>query len=85
MDHNGIAYLDGHFSVCAEAPAWWSLKANWPDDSVVQHELSHNFGALDHSTPAECIMDYWDAFWGTDSWCTDCWSVVNANVWGPNG
>jgi len=85
MDHNGIAYLDGHFSVCAERPSLDSNAVNWPDDSVVQHELSHNFGALDHTTIADCIMDYFDAFFGTDKWCTNCWNIVNANVWGPNG
>jgi len=85
-DHNGVAHLDGYYSVCAEAPVWW--RANWPDDSVAQHELSHNFDAQDAEESGgqctdSCIMDYWDAFWGTDEWCPYHWDIVDAGVWGP--
>ncbi|HJH26696.1 MAG TPA: hypothetical protein C5S37_07975, partial [Methanophagales archaeon] len=64
MDHNGMAYLNGFFSVCA-------VKASgldWPHDSIAQHEISHNFNAIDQGTwyweHPECIMNYNWAYWG---------------------
>ncbi|MDD2665991.1 MAG: hypothetical protein PHD13_00555 [Methanocellales archaeon] len=60
-DHNGVAQLSGYYSVCAESPVYW--RANWPDDSVAQHELSHNFDAEDQADSGgectdSCIMDH---------------------------
>lgn len=85
-DHNGLGQRSGYYSVCAEAPVYW--RANWPDDSVAQHELSHNFDAQDADKSGgqctdSCIMDYLDAFLGTDEWCPYHWNIVNAGVWGP--
>ena len=90
---NGIGVLSGHYSLCAEAPVWWVGKVNWPDDSVVQHELSHNFDAQDQdesggNCKGECIMNYYWAWnWGagTDRWCSYHYGIVENGVWGPNG
>jgi hypothetical protein len=43
LDNNGRAYIDGAYSVCAVSASG----VDWPHDSIVQHEISHNFGALD--------------------------------------
>lgn len=43
LDHNGRAYRNGAYSVCAVQAGG----VDWPHDSIVQHEISHNFGALD--------------------------------------
>jgi len=86
-NHNGVAdKVGGHYSVCVQVPGFGY--ANWPDDSIAQHEISHNFDAQDgHKSGGQCtdscIMDYWDAFWGTDEWCSYHWDIVNAGVWGP--
>lgn len=92
-NRNGIGYISWHYSVCAETPAWWTGRANWPDDSVVQHELSHNFDAQDQhesgtNCTGECIMNYywaWNRGAGTDKWCSYHYSIVESGVWGPNG
>ena len=65
LDHNGIAdKLNGFFSVGSEEPCCG--KANWPDGSVAQHEISHNFNADEGGywcwEHPECIMNYCHAF-----------------------
>ena len=86
LDHNGIAVRNGFHSVGSENPyhpPWWP---DWPDDSVAQHELSHNFNAYDQGTwcweHPECIMNHCWAYLGTDKWCDDCWHRVFINIWG---
>jgi hypothetical protein len=84
LDHNGraIAY-NGFYAVGSEnVPYVW----DWPEDSVVQHEISHLFNAPEGETwPWEhpkCIMNYWYAWEGADVWCSDCWDIVYNNIWG---
>ena len=64
MDHNGIAYKNGFFSACSTEAAGM----DWPHDSIVQHEVSHNFNAEEGGWwPWEhpiCIMNYFWAWWG---------------------
>ena len=96
LDRNGIAYPDGTwyhsdgtwgafapFAIASEnIPAEW----DWPEDSVVQHEMSHLFDAPDRGTwwweHPECIMNYWYAYWGTDIWGSEDWTRVYHNIWG---
>jgi len=80
MDHNGMAkHLDAFYCVCSDTASG----ADWPHDSIVQHETSHLFNASDHGyTGPNCIMTYWYAYWGTDIWCDSCSGVVNENIWG---
>ena len=56
-------------------------------ESIVQHEISHLFNAPDggqwkNEHPAECIMNYEWAFWGTAIWCSTDASIVSNNIWG---
>ncbi len=91
-DHNGMAYPDGvwynwdgtwgKFSPYALCACRTFSGVDWPHDSIAQHETSHLFGADDHTSITPCIMDYWDAFWGVDVWCGDCYSCVNENIIG---
>jgi len=80
MDHNGMAYVNGFYSVCAVKAS----TPDWPHDSIAQHEISHNFNAKDQGTwfweHPECIMNYNWAYWGTDKWCSDCGNTVNGNI-----
>ena len=59
---------------------------DWPHDSIVQHEVSHNFNAEEGGWwPWEhpiCIMNYFWAWWGVDVWCDECWNRVYVNVQG---
>ncbi len=83
MDHNGAADINGWFSVCATVA---DDGVDWPHDSIVQHEVSHNFNAPEGGTwwyeHPECIMNYWYAYWGTDIWCNTCWNKVYGNIRG---
>lgn len=85
MDHNGVAYQNGWFSVCATVA---DDGVDWPHDSIAQHEVSHNFNAPEGGTwwweHSKCIMNYWYAYWGTDIWCTSCWNKVNVNIDGTS-
>lgn len=74
LDHNGIAWRPGSFSVCAVK----ALGVDWPHDSIVQHEVSHNFDAEDQNSilHPECIMNYVYAQQGTNIWCTPCRNTV---------
>lgn len=83
LQNNGMARLNGWFAVGSEdVPYIW----NWPEDSVVQHEISHNFNAPDRGTwyweHPECIMNYNWAYWGTDIWCSTDWNIVFNNIQG---
>ncbi len=88
LDHNGIAYMNGYNDKTGEyipyAVGSETGPTDWPDDSVVQHEISHLFNAPDRGTWSwehpECIMNYWYAFWGTDKWCSDDWWIVYGNI-----
>ncbi|MGD9778621.1 hypothetical protein [Methanomethylovorans sp.] len=75
MDNNGRAWRPGSFSVCGTTAAG----LDWPHDSIVQHEVSHNFDANDHYT-VDCIMDYEDAYSGVDTWCYDCRNIVRNGI-----
>jgi len=80
LDHNGVAYRDGPYSLCAVEASG----VDWPHDSIVQHEISHNFGALDQGTyineHPECIMNYNWAYFGTNIWCSDCANDVQYGI-----
>ncbi|WP_292467239.1 M12 family metallo-peptidase [Methanolobus sp.] len=78
MDNNGRAYLNGAYSVCATSAAG----VDWPHDSIVQHEISHNFGANDQNSlfHPTCIMNYVYAYTGTDVWCTSCANTVRYGI-----
>ena len=80
LDHNGIAKGDGPYSLCAVEASG----VDWPHDSIVQHEISHNFGALDQGTyineHPECIMNYNWAYFGTNIWCSDCANDVQYGI-----
>jgi hypothetical protein len=79
MDKNGIAYGSWAFALCADT----ADGADWPHDSIVQHEVSHNFDAADQNSalhPA-CIMKYVSAYSGIDVWCTSCGITVNNGIY----
>jgi hypothetical protein len=87
LDNNGRAYIDGPYSVCAVSASG----VDWPHDSIVQHEISHNFGALDQDwfslfmntliyEHPECIMNYMWAYSGTNIWCSDCEDDVQYGI-----
>lgn len=77
MDHNGMAYHNGPVSVCADTADGF----DWPHRQIVQHEISHNFGAAEGGwfswEHPECIMNYEWAYLGTTKWCTSCKNAVN--------
>lgn len=77
MDHNGRAYRNWAFALCSDT----ADGLDWPHRQLVQHETSHNFGALDQGYYAwehpECIMNYMWAYGGTTIWCTSCKNTVN--------
>ena len=80
LDHNGIAYLNGFYAVGSENP---THPFDWPEKSVVQHEISHNFNAPDHGYIGPyCVMTYLYGYLGVDKWCSDCWDTVYRNIWG---
>lgn len=73
--NNGIANIDGPFSVCSETRI---LGVDWDHDEIAQHELSHNFGAHDEGvvlTP--CIMHYLSAYQGVTAWCVHSGNEVD--------
>lgn len=80
LDHNGRAGRDDSFSVCAVQADGF----DWPHDSIVQHEISHNFGAVDQgyytNEHAQCIMNYQWAYSGTNVWCTNCGDDVEYGI-----
>ncbi len=78
MDNNGRAYRSGAYAVCTDT----ADGVDWPHDSIVQHEVSHNFDALDQNsdTHPACIMNYASAYAGTDVWCTSCGNTVNNGI-----
>lgn len=64
-------------------------------DNILQHELSHLYGAPDHSLPnLDCIMNLYSVDAGldgsrpylftTENWCSDCITIINENkeTWG---
>lgn len=87
--NNGNAVRDGYYSVAATKANW---KVDWPHDSIVQHEVTHNFGQKEDGDalidePGTCIMDYSDAYWGTNQWSDhssndipDHWAGTESNV-----
>ena len=82
MDHNGRGNFGGPYSVCTDT----ADGVDWPHDSIVQHEVSHNFdadegGYLKYEHPAECIMNYQWAYGGTNIWCSSCSNIVNNGIW----
>ena len=86
MDNNGRAWKCdtqpyGPFAICADT----ADGVDWPHDSIVQHEVSHNFDADDGGYFAyehpECIMNYAWAYGGTNIWCSSCNSVVENGIW----
>lgn len=90
LNHNGIARTyelsdgtlrGGAYSVCTDTVTGVSVE--WPHDSIVQHEVSHNFDADDQNSPVhpECIMNYAWAYAGTNIWCSSCWSTVNNGIY----
>ena len=92
-NHNGIAYPDGTWDLNNDktpdfAPyALCAVKAStpdWPHDSIVQHEVSHLFGADDQGywwwEHPPCIMNYGWAYFGVDCWCDNCKACVSANI-----
>ena len=78
LDHNGMAYRNGPYSLCAVK----ALGVDWPHDSIVQHEVSHNFDADDQNSVLhpECIMNYLYAQQGTNIWCTSCRNTVDYGI-----
>ncbi|HID43494.1 MAG TPA: hypothetical protein EYP30_06950 [Archaeoglobaceae archaeon] len=84
-DHNGIAYCNGFFSLGATDSPWFGW-ADWPHDSIAQHEISHLFNAGEGgfwcNEHPECIMNYcWaSGLHGTDKWCDEHWDVVFGNI-----
>ncbi|ADI74343.1 hypothetical protein Metev_1491 [Methanohalobium evestigatum Z-7303] len=81
MDHNGIAKIGGPYCVCSDSA---NLKVDWPHDSIVQHEVSHNFDAEDQGywgyEHPECIMNYEWAYLGRNIWCSSCEDVVQYGI-----
>ena len=80
-DHNGRAEINGFFSVgCTYALSG----ANWPHDSIAQHEISHNFNTHDEGTwcweHETCIMNCCWAQLGTNYWCGGCDNTVYGNI-----
>ena len=79
-DKNGVARKNGFFAVASE-----TAQVSWPEDSIVQHEISHNFNADEGGwwpwEHPECIMNYWYAYHGTDIWCSEHWNTVYNNIW----
>jgi hypothetical protein len=79
LDHNGIAYRNGPYSLCAVKTSG----VDWPHYSIVQHEISHNFGALDQNSALHptCIMNYAHAYGGANIWCISCGNTVNNGIY----
>lgn len=79
LNHNGIAFTSGAYAICTDTN---SGGVDWPHDSIVQHEVSHNFDANDQNSllHPDCIMNYLDAYQGTNVWCTSCWNTVDNGI-----
>jgi hypothetical protein len=69
--------LNEAFLVCSDTADGLDL----PHRQIVQHEISHNFGASDQGWYSwehpECIMNYIWTYMGTTIWCTSCKNTVN--------
>ncbi|MGB9928690.1 MAG: M12 family metallo-peptidase [Methanosarcina sp.] len=83
MDHNGIAYecditTKGPFAICSDT----ATGLDWPHDSIVQHEVSHNFDESDQNSVLHptCIMNEPSAYAGTNAWCTACGNTVQNGI-----
>lgn len=81
-ENNGIAWKDRAGSLCATRAPY----ANWFEEQIAQHEISHNFDAPDRGTlkgeHPECIMNEEWAYSGTTIWDTEDWDIVNYNITG---
>ncbi len=84
--YKGYADIDGHYSVIAETRPPWLPR--YPNDAVVQHEISHNFDAEDGKCTdqcrGECVMNYGYARTGTDKWCDYHRFIIGQGVWDPH-
>ncbi|MPM77852.1 hypothetical protein SDC9_124860 [bioreactor metagenome] len=83
MDHNGRAWKCdtqpyGLFAICADT----ADGVDWPHDSIVQHEVSHNFHAVDQDSASHptCIMNEAYAYADTYIWCTSCGNTVHNGI-----
>jgi hypothetical protein len=80
MSNNGIADLNGFFSV----NACKATGVNWDHERIVQHEISHNFGAPDRGRFGyehdKCIMNEEWAYRGIDYWCSEDHPIVDGNI-----
>ncbi len=78
----GYAYINGFYSVGVSESghyACWVI----PLDIVAQHEISHNFNAIDSRYCWEhdpCIMNYCWVTPGAKTWCNSCRERVNVNI-----
>lgn len=90
LNRNGLADPDGFFALASDTRVG---DLDWPHDSIVQHEVSHLFDAPERGTwmsehrdssgnYIECIMNYEWAYWGTNNWCPEDSTTVNANIHG---
>lgn len=82
LDNNGIAKRNGAYAVCSDTVGG-IVYLEWPHDSIVQHEVSHNFNAIDQNSIShpQCIMNYAWANDGTNIWCSSCWNTVNGGIY----
>ena len=71
--HPGYAEALGDATIVVPVPFWQT-------DNLLQHELSHLFGAPDHGNVAgiRCIMSYYWS-WRINDWCADCRSTIIIN------
>ncbi|MCL2079842.1 MAG: hypothetical protein FWH17_08395 [Oscillospiraceae bacterium] len=68
----GVAYLP---------PARRAVVSSvWPEpiEFLIQHELSHNLGTLDHGGSDRCVMRYDDLFF--NEWCSTCIAAIQSNI-----
>ncbi|HUR69508.1 MAG TPA: hypothetical protein VM370_09705 [Candidatus Thermoplasmatota archaeon] len=82
MDHNGIAEPDHWFAIGTSYQCWGGC-AKWDNDEIVQHEISHNFNALDRGTyswEGDGIMNYYDAWTGVTYWAQPDYNIVGNNM-----
>jgi hypothetical protein len=55
----------------------------FPAKGIIQHELSHCYGASDHgwSIFDYCVMSYFWLWFGVDQWCSSCRNTINNHIW----
>jgi hypothetical protein len=76
----GLAELSGSYAIATMQ----GLQGLQPE-RVIQHELSHNFGAEDGCKSSWCIMNYGSLalqnpeFYRDDIWCKNCKNDFNRN------